>query len=838
MRYSTLSFLSVDKQPDLLSLGDQSRLFILRRSGRGRKVIWSQVESLTNYERSNMAKQSRLIPILPYWDASDDVLLKALLSNGGKLISGLKSVGAVFDTSDRSRVRLDLRYSDVTDDGLEAIAGMVEVRDFTSSKQMTDAGLVHLREMVDMVSLELSDITIRGDGLKHLAGMSQLQRLQIVGCTITDSALAYLPHLPALTMINFSTSTGFTDAAWECLTRLEQLQHFSLNGATKAGGPGLRCLSKLRHLHTLDFSSGSRRITTDDDLSHLPELPSVEHLDLKYTLITDSGLAYLTRLPNLKTLNLEMTAVGDVGMSHLAELAKLERLNLDDTKVGDVGLGHVASLPRLESVSLNRSGVSISAVMGLKSARPGINLSAIGCTGGPPPEPEKLELIQRLEFREAAPVARSWERIEAWFAEYLPQALTTLNPPATEADLDALEKSIGRRLPPDFRASYLIHDGQSYREDDLWGMGVFFGLAIEPINRGEGITWLYRHRVECEWPEKSNEMLDWIFYPPDAIREAWSGPGWLPFYWDAGRNFIGIDLEPGPNGVYGQVIRFGLEDEYRPVLALSFAHLLEDIADELEAGHAVTEPSEVSNSPFRLKGGPKGYFQDVLYKAWAEAKLPLAFQQAKPIPRFVPTDHATGVSEELASSALDLLRNFLSEMNRLEQHWLTLRPIHEYQVHYLQETKKGFQGIGYQRPRPGEAPVNHIQAIICDPKAPRSKMNEALGHGKFFAEAIAAKNEVWKRYLTIGPRSGDRTFTQEVPPRYNPTLIVDPIVRQVSPGHIIITYGQPVPPEENFHGDPAIGRLRWHLLLGKDGWRIERYENVDDPAKPRKLELQ
>ena len=120
------------------------------------------------------------------------------------------------------------------------------------------------------------------------------------------------------------------------------------------------------------------------------------------------------------------------------------------------------------------------------------------------------------------------------------------------------------------------------------------------------------HRVEHEWPEKDNWMLDWAFYPPDAIREAWSGPGWVPFYWDCGRNFLGIDLDPGPNGVVGQVIPFGGDDEFRPVLALSFAHLLEDVADELEAGNAIVRPPELTYNVFDLKGGFR-------YKEWAEA---------------------------------------------------------------------------------------------------------------------------------------------------------------------------------------------------------------------------
>src|SRR5205814_408244 len=122
---------------------------------------------------------------------------------------------------------------------------------------------------------------------------------------------------------------------------------------------------------------------------------------------------------------------------------------------------HIAALPKLKWVNLNHTKVTIRGVRELQAARPGVSVSAHNCTGELPREPEIAVLIRRPEYREAAPVAQSWARIEAWFAEHLPDALASLRPPASAADLDALEERIGRPLTADFRASYLIHDGQS-----------------------------------------------------------------------------------------------------------------------------------------------------------------------------------------------------------------------------------------------------------------------------------------------------------------------------------------------------------------------------------------
>jgi cell wall assembly regulator SMI1 len=58
--------------------------------------------------------------------------------------------------------------------------------------------------------------------------------------------------------------------------------------------------------------------------------------------------------------------------------------------------------------------------------------------------------------------------------------------------------------------------------------------------------------------------------------------GWIPQLWDGNRNYLGIDLDPGPRGV-GPVINFGGDKHSKYVLATSWGRFLEDFADELEA---------------------------------------------------------------------------------------------------------------------------------------------------------------------------------------------------------------------------------------------------------------
>jgi hypothetical protein len=82
-------------------------------------------------------------------------------------------------------------------------------------------------------------------------------------------------------------------------------------------------------------------------------------------------------------------------------------------------------------------------------------------------------------------------------------------------------------------------------------------------------------------------------------------------------DYLGIDLDPGPGGVVGQVTNFGRNSDDKYVLATSWGQFLEDFADELEVGNYVIDLGEKFGE-FRMK--EPGPFH-LNYRAWSEAKL-------------------------------------------------------------------------------------------------------------------------------------------------------------------------------------------------------------------------
>ena len=157
--------------------------------------------------------------------------------------------------------------------------------------------------------------------------------------------------------------------------------------------------------------------------------------------------------------------------------------------------------------------------------------------------------------------------------------------------------------------------------------GVFYDLELKPLlEKGQTPSTL------LQWEGNANLFEDEDFlarmsqrstsFPP-GYPACLHRPGWVPLMsYGADFNHVAIDLDPGPRGVVGQVIHYGRDIDRKHVLATSWAHFLEDIADELEAGNFALKGHRYGL--FHLKK-PRGMFTEH-FLAWAKAKLPPDFR--------------------------------------------------------------------------------------------------------------------------------------------------------------------------------------------------------------------
>ena len=140
-----------------------------------------------------------------------------------------------------------------------------------------------------------------------------------------------------------------TDAALEELAGLKQLQALDIWG-TQVAGPGLKQLVGLRQLRSLDIANTQ---VTDEGLKGLAELKQLQFLRLTETRVTDAGLIELAGLEQLKTLGLGATRVKGDGLTELTALKQLQVLHLSRTQVTDAGLKEVAKLKQLQMLDLS-----------------------------------------------------------------------------------------------------------------------------------------------------------------------------------------------------------------------------------------------------------------------------------------------------------------------------------------------------------------------------------------------------------------------------------------------------------------------------------------------------
>ena len=96
-----------------------------------------------------------------------------------------------------------------------------------SGKDITDDGIAKLKEVSNLVWLNLRGTKVSDDGLKHLADIKTLTRLHLEKTRLTDAGLAHLGKLENLEYLNLY-ATKVTDAGIDHLLGLKKLKKLYL----------------------------------------------------------------------------------------------------------------------------------------------------------------------------------------------------------------------------------------------------------------------------------------------------------------------------------------------------------------------------------------------------------------------------------------------------------------------------------------------------------------------------------------------------------------------------------------------------------------------------------
>jgi internalin A len=209
---------------------------------------------------------------------------------------------------------LDIEGARISDEGLQCLRGMTHLRDLTLRGNPVNgsclrylAGARNLRSLVIQSSPNFS-----GTSLRFLRPLKSLVSLECYPCSnLTNADLVVLDSLKTLEWIHLGGG-AVDDAGLKHFAGLSHLNHLDLE-FMRIKGSGLVSLSalSLRHL--------SLRGTRVDDkaVSRLRKLSRLEELYLWDTKVTDGCLKYLYTMSRLKVVQVRGTAVSTAGLKRL-----------------------------------------------------------------------------------------------------------------------------------------------------------------------------------------------------------------------------------------------------------------------------------------------------------------------------------------------------------------------------------------------------------------------------------------------------------------------------------------------------------------------------------------
>jgi hypothetical protein len=157
------------------------------------------------------------------------------------------TVRTIAKDTDEKEAAYHLSSQDVTDEALEPLKelGNIVWLNLRGTK-ITDAGLAHLSEMKSLKKLHLEKTSITDEGLKHLAGLENLEYLNLYETKVSDQGLEHLKGLAKLEKL-YVWQTDVTKAGAETL--LASLPALYINrGADAEPGPPTQALAMGRYV--------------------------------------------------------------------------------------------------------------------------------------------------------------------------------------------------------------------------------------------------------------------------------------------------------------------------------------------------------------------------------------------------------------------------------------------------------------------------------------------------------------------------------------------------------------------------------------------------------------
>jgi hypothetical protein len=242
---------------------------------------------------------------------------------------------------------VSLYETSVDDTGIKTVAKLPKLRAVAVTKvvRYEKAGFGPPQWSYPFLPKQDDRPRVTGDGLRALAAVPGIESLDLLDTKLTSADLAALAGWPKLGAVALPNAVDAdTVKHLRACKRLSALTlgHREIAAAeleALAAWPGLRKL-------TIAYATLS-----DDALTALGKLDSVEELELRGCGLTDDRLKYLRAGAKLSSLALDRNEIAGPGLAHLVPL-KLKGLALEFNAVTDGTLSHLTQLATLETLGI------------------------------------------------------------------------------------------------------------------------------------------------------------------------------------------------------------------------------------------------------------------------------------------------------------------------------------------------------------------------------------------------------------------------------------------------------------------------------------------------------
>lgn len=240
------------------------------------------------------------------------------------------------------------------DVNLQRIGGLEEKDRLTFLKmdlresKITDLGLAELAKFPNLTELNLSKCGVTPSGLKAIAGLTLLEKLNLEGTPVADAGMAHLANLTKLTDLSLA-KCGVSGAGLGHLSAMLQLKKLNLNGNSDLTGDGFQKISKPLPLVELDVSL--TRFGINGQMAGA-QFANLERLTASRSAFNDDALAMLGKCRKLRYLILvDNLGVTDYGVTQLAGCREMDTLALDGTQTSDQCLPSLRNLKKMVKFS-------------------------------------------------------------------------------------------------------------------------------------------------------------------------------------------------------------------------------------------------------------------------------------------------------------------------------------------------------------------------------------------------------------------------------------------------------------------------------------------------------